>query len=133
MTIEAFIAHSVKRDSDLVKYLCGDAKNIREDLRTWIQDEVTGLITTCDLRETMEPEGPLKEVIETTGRRLRDIKQNVLPAAIKRSQEVEEEIEDMGSHDLGRSYTLLMDAQAELHQLLGELLRIRDDIANIAQ
>ena len=131
MTIESFITNSIRRDDGLVQYLCVDAGHIRVDLHNWIQDEVTALISSNDLREIMEVAGPLKGAIVATGKRLREINHIALPAANKRSQEVEEEIR-MESGELGRSYTLLMQAQAELLQLLEELLRIREDITNIA-
>ena len=128
-----FVSNQIKRDKKFTQGLWANSRTFLLDWEAWAQVELTELITAHDLREATEGDGPLKEVIQGTIRRLREINLVDLPQAIKKYEELLDDINDDEADNVFDACQLLAQAQHDLVLLGRAVLRIRDDFLKIAE
>ena len=131
--IGTLIANHIKRDDQLASSLGVDARHFRHDLQAWIQEELTELIQAFGIRLETEPNGPLKDAVQQTVDRLRQINLRELPAAVQKSEKSIADVADGGADNVYHGYELLLQGLSDLIRIGRDLLDIREQLINIAE
>ena len=118
------------RDAEFIKGLCGAARNLRKELREWIQGELVALITAADVLEA-QSEGIIKEQVLSAAERLRIINQSGLNDANAIYDDTINEIADGGYSDVHEAYSRLQKECSQLIQIMEELLDKRPFIGGM--
>ena len=116
MTTPSFGDRAEVRDQDLIVGLCGPARNLRKELRDWIQQEVIAQVNAADLEAVLR-EGIIADTIEAHVARLRVINTVDLPEADSECDGA------IGAVDAG-AYDGMEQAYLDLHKGFDALLRL---------
>ena len=115
------------RDEDLVKGLCGAARNLRHEMREWVQQEVNTILVEAQLLEGRlggEVAAALVGMIE----RLRAINNTELRDAVVALDDVVTQVLNGGYTDVLDAHVQLRNGCVGFEHILGQLQPIRDFI-----
>ena len=121
---------AIERDAGLVQAFRSAARNMRMELREWVQAELQASLVEAEM-EAQIADGVLQDRIEQTIARLRKIDHNDLPKAVKDYDDLMEDVSGGGFTDVREAYLQLQQGCDALVRIMTELLEIRLFIGNL--
>lgn len=118
------------RDNDLVKALCAAERNIRGEIREWIQSEVNALLVEAQIDDGRLG-GMVADSITGAIERLRAINNTEIRDAVVAIDHVINEVSNGGYTDVHDAYTQLQNGCMGLEHIIRELQNLRSFVGEM--